>query len=305
MDIYFNARYPFSKSAKEYAESAGLKLDYDSIEKGKRRAEEAVIRKRIPSIADSSFDLAGEIASYAIARMIVSQIGMRQAIESHAIAEAKRASAYLKGESEENLKSLARDFGIDSEEAVPVLKYLSYSPQESPYKLVNMKLVEGRVFVSRGQLIRVLEEAIKLRISGSLPVKMEKVLPEIKKAADDIKGLMPKPEVRVVTIGDRPPCITHMLERMAKGENLPHSARWTLTIYLLKSGMKTSDVIKLFSTSPDYSEKITRYQVEYILKKGYSMPSCKLIDSHGHCVYRCGIHSPLAYRGKKSEPKTI
>ncbi len=300
MDLSFNARYPFSKSAREYAENAGLELDFGLVEKGKRRAEDAVLRKRIPSIADSSFDLESEIASYAIARMIVSQIGMGQAIESYAIAEAKRASSYLKSEGDESLKALAKDFGVDSENAIPVLKYLSYSPRESPYKLVNMKLADGKVSVSKGQLIRVLEEAIRLRISGSLPLKIERVPPEIKKAAEDIRSQMPKPEVKIVVSGDRPPCVQHLLEKLARGENLPHAARWTLTIYLLKAGMKEGEIVKLFSTSPDYSESITRYQVGYILKKGYSMPSCRLIDSHGLCVYKCGIRSPLSYRGTKT-----
>ncbi|MFH1470719.1 MAG: hypothetical protein ABIF01_03150 [Candidatus Micrarchaeota archaeon] len=299
MDLLFNARYPFSKSAREYAETVGLKLEYELVEKGRRRAEDGVLRKRIATLGDGGFDLENEISSYAVARIIVSQIGSRQAIESYSIAEAKRASAHLKADSDENLLSLAKDFGIESEIGVPVLKYLAYAPKESPYKLVNMKLEKGTVRITKGQLVRVLEEAIKLRILGSLPLKMEKVPPGIKKVAEDIKALMPKPEVKIVIAGERPPCIQVMLERLAKGENLPHSARWTLTIYLLKTGMKPGEIIRLFSTSPDYSERVTRYQVEYILKKGYSMPSCRLIDSHGHCVYRCGIRSPLSYRGKR------
>ncbi len=304
MDLEFNSRYPFSKSARRYAESVALKLDYRTIEKGKKRVEEAVIKKRIPPIPEGEFGLEEEISAYAVARMIVSQIGSRQAIESYAVAEAKRAGSYLKSDREENLLALAREFGIEGGEDIPVIRYLLYSPQEAPYKLVNMKVEKGRVKVSKGQLVRVLEEAVKLQVSGSLPLKMDKVPPDIKKAAEEVKALMPKPEVKVVITGDRPPCILHMLERLARGENLPHAARWTLTIYLLKTGMKPEEIIKLFSTSPDYSERVTRYQVEYIVKKGYSMPSCRLIDSHGQCVYRCGIRSPLSYRAKRSA-KTI
>ena len=299
MDMLFNARYPFSKSARKYAEFLNIRIDYDLVELGKRRAADAVLRKRIPILSDTSFGLEEEITSYAAARMIVSQIGGRQAIESYAVAEAKRASSHLKSDSEENIAALAGDFGLPQGFEVPVLKYLKYAPGAPEYKLVNRKLSKGKVLLSKNEFIRVLEEAIRLQILESLPVKMPEVPPSIKKAAEDIRVAMPKPVVRVVASGDRPPCIANMLERLANGENLPHSARWALTIYLLKTGMGERDIMKLFSTAPDYDERITRYQVEYIKRKGYNMPACRLMDSNGLCIYRCGTRSPLGYKGKR------
>jgi DNA primase large subunit len=297
MDALLNARYPFTSSAKKYAETLSLEMGFEIIEKGRKRAEDGVLKKRIPTLPGGSFGLEDEIRSYAIARMVVSQIGGRAAIESYAIAEAKRASAHLKSDSDENVLLIAKEFGLSNWPDVPVLKYLAYAPREAPYKLVNMSVKGGRVHLSKNELIRVLEEAIKKKISGSLPLKMASVPPAIKRAADEIRSLMPKPEAVVVFSGKRPPCIQVMLEKLGQGENLSHSARLALTIFLLKSGMAEEAIAKLFSTSPDFDERITSYQVSYIKKKGYSMPSCSLMDSHGHCVYRCKIRSPLAYKG--------
>lgn len=297
MDMQFNAKYPFSKSARKSAGLLNIRLEPELIEKGARRAEDAVIRKKIPTIA-GTFGLEEELASYAIARMIVSQVGGRQAIESYAVAEAKRASSHLKSDTDENLAAIAEEFGLPHNFEVPLPNYLKYAPGAPEYKLVNRELRNGTVLLSKNEFIRVLEEAIRLQILESLPLKMEEVPPGIKKAAEDIRALMPKPEVKIIS-GEKPPCIQKLLENLARGENLPHSARWTLTIYLLKTGMKEEEIIKLFSTSPDYDERVTRYQVQYIARKGYSMPACKLIDSNGFCVYRCGIRSPLAYRGKR------
>jgi DNA primase large subunit len=298
MDSLFNARYPFSKSARRYAESLSVKLDYETVEKGRKRVADAVLNKRIPTLAGGSFDIDDEIAAYAVARMIVSQIGGRQAVESYAVAEAKRASSHMKSDSDENVQNLAKDFGLGPGLETPVLKYLAYAPREAHYRLVNTRLNRGKILLSKNEFIRVLEEAVRLQISGSLPLKMSSVPPAIRKAADGIRELMPKPEVNIA-LGEKPPCIVKLLENLAKGENLPHSARLALTVYLLKAGMPENDIVKLFATSPDYDERVTRYQVDYIRRKGYSMPACRLMDSNGLCVYRCGVRSPLAYRGKR------
>lgn len=299
MDLSFNSRYPFSKSAKAYMEDKRVKLDYGLVEKGKRRAADALLKVKIPTLS-GPFQLEEDIASYVVARMIVSQMKSRQLIERYAVAEAKRASSYLKSDDDENIAALAADFGLGRGPGIDVMSYLRHAPRAPEYKLVNRNLRNGTVQLTRNEFIRVLEEAIRLSISSSLPVEMGTVPPEVKKAADEIRKLMPAaPKPKFVSPGEVPPCMEALLESLKRGENLPHAARWTLTIYLLKTGTPEQEIIKLFSTAPDYNQRTTSYQVSYIRRKGYNMPSCRLIDSNGLCVYRCGIRNPLSYKGKR------
>ena len=59
--------------------------------------------------------------------------------------------------------------------------------------------------------------------------------------------------------------------------------------------MTAEDVITLFRTAPDYEERTTRYQVEYIAKKEYTTPACVSVDSYGVCVAECRIGSPINF----------
>jgi DNA primase large subunit len=53
------------------------------------------------------------------------------------------------------------------------------------------------------------------------------------------------------------------------------------------------DIIALFSNAPDYSEKVTTYQVKQIAQRGYSVPSCATVMTYGLCCAVCKIGSPL------------
>jgi DNA primase large subunit len=63
--------------------------------------------------------------------------------------------------------------------------------------------------------------------------------------------------------------------------------------------MKVKDVIALFRTAPDFEEHTTRYQVEYIAKKGYRVPSCVNVESYGLCVNVCRVRNPINYGKRK------
>jgi DNA primase large subunit len=90
---------------------------------------------------------------------------------------------------------------------------------------------------------------------------------------------------------------------MKKHENLAHHARWYLATYLLAIGMAEDDVVNVFSAAPDFSEKITRYQVSHIKKKGYSVPSCATVMTYGLCCAVCRIGSPINWHTLASERK--
>lgn len=107
-----------------------------------------------------------------------------------------------------------------------------------------------------------------------------------------------------------PPCVRSLLKRLESGENLPHSARFFLATFMVNAGVPIDDVVAAFSRSPDFNERITRYQVEHIagIKGGkrYSVPSCSKLEAQGLCARdeTCNdIRSPMSYPGRRGIPR--
>lgn len=307
MDLLFCSRYPFSSEAKALMK-ARSSVGYGDVERAKARLLAALGKEGLkPVIVETDEVLEGEVASYAVARMILACLKNRYYAGRFAVAESKRIGRYLSGEDDAVLKRVAAEFGMallsDSPFALAFPDYLRFAPKSIEYKLINMKLRDGKVSLGRSELVRVLEEAARMRIE-ELPFDVSGIPENIKRAAEEVRGRLPKEEgfggKVFMEEGSYPPCIAKLLERMRNSENLPHTARWYLAAFLLKTGMKVEDVIAAFRTAPDFNEQITRYQVEYLAKRNYSVPSCASVDSYGLCIADCGIRHPLNYKRRVS-----
>jgi DNA primase large subunit len=86
-----------------------------------------------------------------------------------------------------------------------------------------------------------------------------------------------------------------LLDDLYQNKNLSHHARWSLAIYLHKIGKSKEEILNIFSNSPDFNLNITEYQVEYIISKDYSMPSCTTLKTYGLCITECGCFNPIKY----------
>ncbi|MEM1683317.1 MAG: hypothetical protein QXG46_05495 [Ignisphaera sp.] len=100
-----------------------------------------------------------------------------------------------------------------------------------------------------------------------------------------------------------PPCIRKLIEDITKGENLSHHQRFALATFLINIGINLDIIVKLFSYSPDFNEKITRYQIEHLAglkgsKKKYLVYSCDTMKTLGMCKAECNIKNPLVYTRK-------
>jgi len=305
MELSFYSKYPFTKGAKEFMGSARVSDEFQLAELAKRRVVSAVKDGRIPvmnvELDDSQLLL--QVASYAVSRMMISLLKSRYYVGRYAVAEAKRASTYMGRDSDENVLRIARELGvgceIDGHYSVSFQDYLMYAPKSVDYKLVNRRLAKGAVRLRREEFVRILEEAVRLKIESELPLNTDDMPAGIKEAADAVRRSIPKEPQQVSLSLERsefPPCMSKLLEDLKTVENLNHTARWALAVYLINAGMKVDDVVRLFSTSPDFDERITRYQIEHAVKRGYKMPTCSSMDSYGLCVSNCGVKSPLGYR---------
>ncbi|MCX8198301.1 MAG: hypothetical protein N3F07_03890 [Candidatus Micrarchaeota archaeon] len=304
-DLLFCSRYPFTRKAKECAERIGIGLSSSVIEKAEKRLREAAVEGRIRKVAEIPEAMREELAVYATCRMIISSASSRYLIGRYAVAEAKRAREYLDSDElskPENIDAVAEDLGLAFEKAedgflLPFWLYLPFTPRSLDYKLSNRQLAAGKVLVKRSERRRIIEEAVRIRIESSLPIKAD-FPKEIQEAGKRILGILPKLEASALRLDERdyPPCIRKLLEDLAMNANVPHIGRVALAIYLVNAGLSDDKIVDFFRHAPDFSEKITRYQVEHVRAKKYRMASCSTMDSWGLCVADCRCGNPLNYK---------
>jgi DNA primase large subunit len=321
MDLLFSSRYPFSAQAKELVGARKGGLTYEEIEAAKARVSAALGIGKLPQV-QTRIDsvLEREIFSYAGARVIAACLQSRYFSGRFAVAESKRVGKYLSDDDDDaTLARVAQELGVrvdssavqslrgvkspGAKYSVRFTDYLKSAPKDREYKLANKPLSGGMVTLSRQQLVRVVEEAARMRIEEAIPVDVSAIPEEYRKAAEEVRKQLPKMESFggkiFVKEEDYPPCVKELIAKLRNSENLPHTARWFLATFLLQSGMKEEDVIALFRTAPDYDEHTTKYQVEYIARKGYRVPSCSSAESYGICVSACGARSPLSYSRRR------
>lgn len=272
--------------------------------------------------------------------MMVSAIGDPYLKRRYALFEAKRASSFLKEESVEKLgriaklfnwklRTLSSEYGDENYQfALHFTDYLRNTAglQARRWKLVNRRLERGEVYLSRNDVARLLEEEVRRHIETKLDVKILTLPKEIEERVAKLrllllarKGKMQLEEIpKIIVTRAFPPCIKVLYEQAAKGRHISHIGRFTLTTFLVNSGMETEKVIDLFRASSDFNERMTRYQVEHIAgvrgsRTKYIPPRCDTLRTHGVCPGAdelCKrIRHPLAYyrrklRSIKSKPLT-
>ncbi len=300
-DLTFCVKYPFSRAAKTVLEQSGIQVSDSIIERSLSRIttalEEGKLQKGIALHENEKLE---EIASYAASRMILGYAKNRYLTNKYAVAESKRASAYLEGEEKDTVDALGNEFGIVTQTEnnvirIPIYTYLACSPRSVDYKIINREIENGYVVIKPREKIRLIEEAIRKHMER---IPLVKDPPEkVKGAAEKLKELLlkiePKEAPVAFTQGDLPPCIEKLMESIKKHENLPHQARWYLAVYLLKNRVPLEDIVAIYSNLPDYNEKITRYQLEHAKKKEYAVPACATVMTWGLCCAECRIGSPL------------
>ncbi|MBI5228425.1 hypothetical protein HY988_07575 [Candidatus Micrarchaeota archaeon] len=301
----FATKYPFSQEAKLFIKD--LTLTERIVELAVERIKKAVGGQTTARMLLHETDKQEEIASFAAARMILGTLRNQFLTSRFAVNESKTARGYLDRETEPLAELVAARFGIitkkDGERLlVDLPSYLRCSPRDIKYRLINKKLINGFVEIKATEKMRLIEQAIKDHVED---IPLVRDPPElIKTAGAKIISEMPKSETRVtIKVENHPPCIEKLLEEMKRHQNLAHHARWYLATYLLAIGTSEDDVTKLYSDLPDFDEKITRYQVSHIKKKGYSVPSCATIMTYGLCCAVCRIGHPLNWHSLTKERK--
>ena len=308
------AKYPFTQRAVRYISSLGLELkdlDSDIGEKIVKRAVERIIqaiKKRIVYTDLRDCDI--EVLSYPVTFIILSLINDPMLARIYAVAEAKRVSSLLESEPlnkvlqiivSTNNKWDIRQILINNSLKLGIhfTDYLENLPEySSKWKLSNRVIHNGYVIVTKHELIRLFEESLKEmllskisknKINDDIPKNVRKGIEQV---LEEWKPLKEKYSFSLkasqVSAEKYPPCIRHILEQAKRGENLSHAARFALATFMLSIGKSIEEVVKIFSTMPDFNESMTRYQVEHLAglrgsRKKYSPFNCKNMKALNLC----------------------
>ncbi len=283
---------PFSKAAAELLRDMTLEdlAEDPMLEEARKLAKERLMI----AIKGKGFhtERSGplEVYSFVAAKLIAAAAG-RTVLARLANYEAKRFMKKCQGMSLDQLKAIAKELGIelreDGELWMDLASYLRGASKigGGRWRLVNRIVSRGFVLISRYELERILSEYVRENVMNAQQVE----LPDnLKRVADEISEILSKSRRPVYVEGKLPPCIEELIERVKRGENISHQARFALASSLLSRGWKEERVVDLFRSLPDFSEKITNYQVSHIAKRRYKPPSCDTMREWGLCPGDCG-----------------
>lgn len=338
------AKYPFLQETKQYIKEYGPTVEelltsvlYERARiLGIERLENALQRKNETkqSYATES-DCIMEMLSYPLARMITVCVEDTFFKKRYALGEAYQAYLFFLSEQIPFLLDVAQELHINvkhNEEnqriAIFFKDYLRYAPTRyKEWKMVNRTMENGYIRITQKDLARVLLESLRSRINDELDKHSCNLL--IKKTfARDItrfqtminlqKKKMEATPVGTLSIEKLPPCMKDIVSATQAGENVPHMGRFALVAFLHSLKLSTPEILKLFSTAPDYEEDKTRYQVEHITgassSTSYKSPGCEKMRTYGICPVEkmdalCKrMHHPLSYyrlRWKQEEKKKL
>ena len=300
----------------------GLTLDdlsSEEFEKVVKRCEARVKSLRYPpELYD--LDIDSDLLSFILAVAVIKVSQREDAISRFALNEAGRAEAFLKTENKKTITYIIRqvlkvpvyetEYTIGNsfyEYMIDVKKYVLLSSllKSDYWRIVNRIVNGGLVYLKRSEIIRLARDGIRYEIYRRIRESTTPVIPQQLQYLVDIIKNRPLPRVTFeeTRITEYPPCATHAISRAQANENLAHFERFFLTSFLLKIGKSVDDVIKFFSNSPDFNEKIAKYQVEHIAglrggRKIYNVPDCKTLFSQSLCFKNeiCdNISHPLQY----------
>ena len=277
-------------------------------------------------------NIINEVLSYIIARIMISCVSDKYLYQWFAHYQALSAYGYLLEEEDEVFTEVGRDLGLEYElegeaasdgsgaiYSLHFLDYLQFSRnlKSQEWKLVNRDLVSGRVRLQKRHIARLLLEAVRMRVASEFPRPVTDQIEE--HFATESKGIHQEIEARKaqfmefaagqVELEVFPPCMKVLIGKIGAGENISHEGRFAIVSFAHTIGMTKDDIIKIFSTSPDFDISKSMYQIEHIIGEisdtEYLPPECATMRSFGNCLnqdYLCKrpwMTHPLKYYKSK------
>jgi DNA primase large subunit len=341
VELSLLSKYPFLNASKEYIKNNNLSIEeimddplYERARlTGVERLDNAFNKR---DVGDRSLvteaDLIMELLSYPIARMIAVCIEDIYFKRRYALGEAIHAYKNLLNESTPFLINIAKEFGMNvkySEDTYKIsiyfVDYLHHAPTRyKEWKMINREMKKGYIQISHKDLARIIQEALRARINNELDKRIcskavyETFSSDIKRIQNTV--MIHRKNIETAPIGKLdikklPPCMKNILAAIQAGENVPHMGRFALVSFLNSLKLSNNEILKIFSTAPDYEEEKTRYQVEHITgfssSTAYTPPGCEKMRTYGICpteeideLCKKKRHPLSFYRAKWTQEKT-
>ena len=313
LELSILSKYPFLNDSKQYVKDNSLSVVelLDDPLYGRARAigverldnafKDRDVGNR--SLASES-DCIMELLSYPISRMIAVCIGDNYFKRRYALGEAIHAYKNLINEKTDFLLKISEEFNFKvkyDEETnrihIYFVDYLSNAPTRyKEWKMINRSMKDGFIEISHKDLARLIQESLRERINKELDQRncsraVSKIFSEDIQRIQNIVAMHRKKieaaPVGRVDIKKLPPCMKEILAAIQAGENVPHMGRFALVSFLNSLKIATNDILKLFSSAPDFEEEKSRYQVEHIAgvlsSTSYKPPSCEKMRTYGIC----------------------
>ncbi|UCD97055.1 MAG: hypothetical protein JSV35_03115, partial [Candidatus Bathyarchaeota archaeon] len=187
------AKYPFLPQATDYVKQLDLDIREltETLDEVLKYAEH-----RVEQCFDSTIDQTRrvrpfrrspsiEVPAFPVAVIIVAALKDNFLKNKYALCEAKRAFLNLRKERFKKVLEIARYFKCDVRPVTPqakdfrefTLDFVSYirntaSLRQAEWKLVNRRLVDGRLTLTKSELCRLLQEEVQRHIESRLNVKI-------------------------------------------------------------------------------------------------------------------------------------
>ena len=313
VELSTHSKYPFLKASKSYVKDNALSIEellddplYEracaiGIERLDNAFKNRDVGDRNP-ITESDHIM--ELLSYPIARMIAVCIDDTYFKRRYALSEAYHTYKNLLNESTPFLLSISKEFKLNvkyledtNKLSIHFTDYLHNAPTRyKEWKMINREVNNGYIKISHKDLARLIQETLRARINNELDNrKCNQTV--YKTFSSDIKRIqntvtMHRKKIEAMPVGKLdvkklPPCMKEVLAAIQAGENVPHMGRFALVAFLNSLRLGTSDILKLFSSAPDFEEERSRYQVEHITggisSTKYAPPGCEKMRTYGIC----------------------
>jgi DNA primase large subunit len=269
------------------------------------------------------------ILVYPTARMFISVLGNEYVLRRFATSVSKYAGIMLDAEDDRKIVLLAATPGNFGEEPWQLLyqkaepnrkvtigervfewklyftDYINVAQNfhDAYWKLVNRPLSDGWVYLLKADVTRLMEEAIKTRISRSglksardipsikdLPANLRKAAERLSKKAKERISEFQSYEIGQAGAGESayPGCIKQILDKLSRGIGVSHNERLALVFFLSNLGKDAEEILQAFSKSPDFDAERSRYYVEHAmgLRGGgtkYKPFGCPKLKTFGLC----------------------
>ena len=329
-----HARYPFLGVSREAVEAADVDLAAvvrdggAPVDRGVERVERALVAGTVAP--EGRWGTRAELLSYPVARVLVSLLDVRGAVEKYARAEATlayerftddfEADAQLKSASEGSLtlESMLADFDLagdvqptgDGRFAVAVGAYLRLAASlGDDWRLATRALHDGQVTVTRRELYDLLREAVRRRVADGLPLSVpdpiaEALADEVETLRDSLSAVERTRDVDTFAPTAFPPCMQTLAEQGREGE-LGETGRFALLSFVASTGAPFEQLAALLGVRDLDAADQLRYQYERLAGDGaqFAPPSCATMQANGDCHdpddLCADIGHPLAYYEKR------